>query len=408
MTDDRMTLFELIQNTDSADFLKELAELTLQRLMAFQVDELCGAGRHERCQTRSNCRNGYRPRRLETRLGTLDLRIPKLRHGSYFPPFLEPRKTTEQALVAVVQEAWIQGVSTRKVDDLVQALGMTGISKSQVSKLCEEIDARVTDFLTRPLVGDWPYLWLDATYLKVRQGGRIVSVAVIIATGVNSDGRREILGLGIGPSEAAVFWGDFLRSLKKRGLGGIKLVISDAHEGLKAAIVQVLGATWQRCRVHFLRSVLAHVPKAQHSMVAAAIRTIFAQEDRQAAGAAWRHVADQLRPRFPKLAGMLDETEHDVLAFMAFPRSHWPKLHSTNPLERLNKEIKRRANVVGIFPNEASITRLVGAILIEQNDEWQLQHRYLTLETMTGIIAADDPPAAALVKPQSARPEDRG
>jgi len=402
MTDEKMTLFELIQKADSTDFLKELAATALQRLMEFQVDDLCGAGRHERTGDRANYRNGHRPRTLETRLGTLDLKIPKLRSGSYFPPFLEARRTGEQALVAVIQEAWIQGVSTRKVDDLVQALGMSGISKSQVSKLCEEIDGRVNDFLNRPITGEWPYLWLDATYLKVRQGGRIVSVAVIIATAVNTDGRREILGLGIGPSEAAVFWSDFLRTLKHRGLAGVKLVISDAHEGLKAAITQVLGATWQRCRVHFMRNLLAYAPKGQHSMIAAAVRTVFTQPDRAAASQAWRHVADQLRQRFPKLAAVMDEAEHEVLAFMDFPRAHWPKIYSTNPLERLNKEVKRRANVVGIFPNDPSIRRLIGAILLEQNDEWQLQHRYLTLETMAGVAALDDSASPALLKPIAA------
>jgi putative transposase len=402
MTDEKMTLFELIQKADSTDFLKELAQTALQRLMEFQVDDLCGAGRHERSGERSNYRNGHRPRTLETRLGTLDLKIPKLRTGSYFPPFLEARRTGEQALVAVIQEAWIQGVSTRKVDDRVQALGMSGLSKSQVSKLCEEIDDRVNDFLNRPITGEWPYLWLDATYLKVRQGGRIVSVAVIIATAVNTDGRREILGLGIGPSEAAVFWGDFLRTLKQRGLAGVKLVISDSHEGLKSAINQVLGATWQRCRVHFMRNLLAYAPKGQHSMIAAAVRTVFTQPDRATAGEAWRHVADHLRQRFPKLAAVMDEAEHDVLAFMDFPRAHWPKIYSTNPLERLNKEVKRRANVVGIFPNEPSIRRLVGAILLEQNDEWQLQHRYLTLETMAGVASLDDDAQSALLKPVAA------
>lgn len=400
MTDEKMTLFELIQKADSTEFLKELAETTLQRLMEFQVDDLCGASRHERCGERSNYRNGHRARMLETRLGTLDLKIPKLRTGSYFPPFLEARKTGEQALVAVIQEAWIQGVSTRKVEDLVQSLGMSGISKSQVSKLCEEIDGRVNDFLDRPITGEWPYLWLDATYLKVRQGGRIVSVAVIIATAVNTDGRREILGLGIGPSEAAVFWGDFLRTLKKRGLAGVKLVISD--EGLKAAINQVLGATWQRCRVHFMTNLLAYAPKGQHSMIAAAVRTVFTQPDRATAGEAWRHVADQFRQRFPKLAAVMDEAEHEGRAFMDFPRAHWPKIYSTNPLERLNKEVKRRANVVGIFPNEPSVRRLVGAILLEQNDEWQLQHRYLTLETMAGVAALDDSASPALLKPIAA------
>jgi transposase-like protein len=390
MTDERMALLELLRNGGGGDFLKDLAETMLQRLMEWDVEGQIGAGRYERSDGRTTHRNGYRERDLETRLGTLELKIPKLRRGSYFPAFLEPRKTAERALVAVIQEAWIQGVSTRKVDELVQAMGMSGISKSQVSTLCKEIDTRVGAFLNRRIGGEWPYLWLDATYLKVRDtdGGPVVSIAAIIATGVNRDGRREILGLGLGPSEAATFWLGFLRTLQQRGLAGVKLVISDAHEGLKAAIRQVFSASWQRCRVHFMRNALAHAPKGQHSMVSAAIRTAFAQETPAAASAAWRHVADQLRTRFPKLATLMDEAETEVLAYKAFPAAHWAKIHSTNPIERLNKEVKRRADVVGIFPNEASITRLVGAILLEQNDEWQLQHRYMTLETITGM--ADD------------------
>jgi putative transposase len=397
MTEERMALLELLQKSGPGDFLKELAELVLQRLMEFEVEGLIGAAKHERSESRLNHRNGYRERAFETRLGTLELRIPKLRQGSYFPGFLEPRKITERALVAVIQEAWIQGISTRKVDDLVQAMGMSGISKSQVSTLCQEIDTRGHEFLNRPLAGEWPYLWLDATYLKVRAGGRVVSVAAIIAMGVNADGRRAILGLGVGPSEAATFWLDFLRGLQRRGLAGVKLVISDAHEGLKAAIAQVFKASWQRCRVQCLRNLLATVPKGQHRMVAAAIRTVFAQATRHAAGEAWRHVADQLRARFPKLAAAMDEAETDVLAFMSFPRAHWPKLHSTTPLERLNKEVKRRANVVGIFPCEASIVRLIGAILLEQNDEWQLQHRYMPQATMNGLSdeATSEPPQLA-------------
>ncbi len=358
--------------------------------MAYDVGGQIGAGRYERNEERTTQRDGYRHRAFDTRLGTLDLKIPKLRKGPYFPGFLEPRRTTEQALVASIQEAWIQGVSTRKVDDLVQAMGMTGISKSQVSEMCEGIDARVNSFLERPITGEWTSLWLDATYLKVRENGRIVSMAAMIATGVNTDGRREILGLG--PSEAAIFWLGLLRGLEKRGLKGVRLVISDAHEGLKAAIAQVFKATWQRCRVHFMRNALAYVPKAQHQMVAAAIRTVVMQADHAAASKTWRQVADQLRQRIPKLAAMMDEAEADIIAFMAFPKSHWPKLHSTNPIERLNKEVKRRADVVGIFPNEASITRLVGAILLEQDDEWQLQHRYMTLETMAG--RTDEQPIA--------------
>ena len=257
---------------------------------------------------------------------------------------------SEKALVAVIQEAWIGGVSTRRVDELVQAMGLSGISKSTVSKLCKDIDERVTGFLERPLEGEWPYLWLDATYLKVRDGGRIVSVAAIIAVAVDAEGRREIVGLHLGPSEAETFWATFLRSLVKRGLEGVKLVISDAHEGLKAAIRRVLGATWQRCRVHWMRSALAHVGKGQQAVVAAALRQAFLQADEAAAHQVWRQVADQLRPRWSKLAALMDESEHDVLAYMGFPAQHRAKLHSTNPLERLNKEVKRRADVVGIFP----------------------------------------------------------
>ncbi|MCI4681659.1 IS256 family transposase [Rhodoblastus acidophilus] len=368
MTDDTMAFLHQLRERGGEDLLKDLAEAVLQKLMDFDVDNLIGAGRYERSDVRTTQRNGYRPRELDTRLGTLELKIPKLRKGSYFPGFLEPRKTAERALVAVIQEAWIQGVSTRKVDDLVQAMGMSGISKSQVSKLCEDIDERVNSFLDRKLEGEWPYLWLDATYLKVRENGRIVSVAAIIATAVNGEGRREIIGLGLGPSEAAVFWLGFLRSLESRGLKGVKLVISDAHEGLKAAIAQVFKASWQRCRVHFMRNALAHVSKAHHGMVSAAIRSVFAQEDQAAASRTWRQVADQLRARFSRLADMLDAAEADVLAFMAFPRAHWPKLHSTNPIERLNKEVKRRANVVGIFPNETSIRRLLGAILVDSDE----------------------------------------
>jgi len=276
-------------------------------------------------------------------------------------------------------------VSTRSVDNLVKAMGMTGISKSQVSRLCAEIDERVKAFLDRPIEGSWPYLWIDATYVKVRESGRIVSVAVIIAVGVNSDGRREVLGMEVGPSEAEPFWTKFLRSLTRRGLRGVKLVISDAHEGLKAAAAKVLSSTWQRCRVHFMRNALAHVGPSQRPMVAAAIRTAFTQESAQAAHAEWRAVADRLRPRFDKLASLMDEAEHDVLAHMGFPKDHWRQLHSTNPLERLNGEIKRRTDVVAIFPNEAAIVRLVGALLLEQNDEWAVTRRYMTLETLDGL-----------------------
>ncbi len=283
MTDDGMPLTALLQKTGESDFLRSVAEAVLQILMEADVEGLIGAGRHERSEARLTYRNGYRDRTLDTRLGPLQLRIPKLRQGSYFPPFLEPRKTAEKALVAVIQEAWIAGVSTRRVDELVQAMGLSGISKSQVSKLCKDIDERVNAFLERPLEGEWPYLWLDATYLKQREGGRIVSVAAIIAVAVNTEGRREIVGLCIGPSEAEPFWSAFLKRLVRRGLRGVKLVISDAHEGLKLALTRVLGATWQRCRVHWMRNALAHVPKGQHTMVAAAVRQAFLQADADSA-----------------------------------------------------------------------------------------------------------------------------
>jgi putative transposase len=296
----------------------------------------------------------------------------------------------EKALTAVIQEAYVQGVSTRSVDDLVKAMGMSGISKSQVSRLCGEIDDKVKALLNRPIEGDWPYLWIDATYVKVRSNGRIVSVAVIVAVGVNADGRREILGMDVGPSEAEPFWTAFLRKLARRGLRGVKLVISDAHEGIKAAVSKLLHASWQRCRVHFMRNVLAHAGRQGRRVVSAFIATAFAQDDAEAATAQWRRVADQLRPKLPKLAGFMDEAEADVLAYMSFPAAHRAKLHSTNPLERVNSEIKRRTEVVGIFPNEDAIVRLVGAILLEQNDEWAVQRaRYMTLETIAPL--SDDP-----------------
>ncbi len=380
-----MQLFELLEKAGAEDIVREMVGFVAQRLMELDVENRCGASHGERSEERSNSRNGYRDRPWETRAGTVALRIPKLRSGSYFPPFLEPRRTAEKALAAVIQEAYVQGISTRSVDDLVQAMGMSGISKSQVSRLCAEIDERVQAFLQRPIEGDWPYLWIDATYVKVRQNGRIVSVATIIAIGANTDGRREVLGMQVGASEAEPFWTDFLRTLTRRGLRGVKLVISDAHEGLKAAVRKVISATWQRCRVHFMRNLLVHAPKGQRRVVSALVATIFAQTSERAARDQWRTVADQLRERFAKIGKLMDEAEDDVLAHMSFPKEHRTKIHSTNPLERLNGEIKRRTDVVGIFPNEAAIYRLVGALLLEQNDEWALQRRYMTLETLAEV-----------------------
>ncbi len=390
MTDDMMNLRLAVEKSADADLLREMIGFAAEKLMALEVSAKTGAGYGEKTTFRLAQRNGYRDRDWETRAGTVELRIPKLRTGSYFPSFLEPRRMAEKALTAVIQEAYIQGVSTRSVDDLVKAMGMSGISKSQVSRLCEEIDDKVKAFLDRPIEGEWPYLWIDATYLKVRRGGRIVSVAVIIAVGVNTDGRREVLGMEIGTSEAEAIWTEFLRKLTRRGLRGVKLVVSDAHEGIKAAVSKVLCATWQRCRVHFMRNALAHAGKSGRRVVSAFIATAFAQDTPEAASAQWRNVSDQIRPKVPKLATLMDSAEQDVLAYMTFPRQHWAKLHSTNPIERLNGEIKRRTEVVGIFPNDDAIVRLVGALLLEQNDEWVVQRsRYMTLETIATM--SDDP-----------------
>ena len=387
MTTISMTLKRLLDKAGSEEFLRSALENILQFLMDTDVSGQIKAAWHERTPDRGNYRNGYRERRLDSGVGELQLHIPKLRRGSYFPEFLESRRLTDKSLLAVIQETWIQGVSTRKVEALVQSMGLSGISKSQVSAVCGEIDARVYDFLFRPLEGEWPYLWLDATYLKVREGGRVVSVAAIIAMAVNREGRREIVGLHLGPSESETFWSEFLRQLLRRGLSGVQLVVSDAHEGLKAAISKLPGVTWQRCRVHWLRNALSHVPKSCQAMVATALRQVFVQANRQEAHVTWQTTVNSFEKNWPRLARFMENSESDVLAYMGFPQNHWSKIYSTNPLERLNKEVKRRSAVVGIFPCEASIVRLIGAVLMEQNDEWLLQDRYMpkaSLERLTG------------------------
>jgi putative transposase len=395
-----MALAELVRKAEQdgdVDFLREGVRVLSQALMEVEVSQQLGADRYERSAERTGQRNGYRERDWDTRVGTIGLKVPRVREGSYFPNWLEPRKRAEQALVAVVREAYVQGVSTRKVDDLVRALGLDGISKSQVSRLCATLDEEVERFRTRRLEGEHPYLWLDATFVKVREGGRVVGQAVVIAIGVNADGQREVLGLDIGPSEDGAFWLRFLRGLVARGLRGVQLVSSDAHEGLKGAIAAVLqGASWQRCRVHFLRNLLALVPNSAAEMVAATVRTVFAQPDAASAREQWRKVADSLRGQFPRAAALLDEAEDDVLAYLAFPREHWRQIWSNNPLERLNKEVKRRTDVVGIFPNPAAVIRLVGAILAEQHDEWQVCRRYFSAESLAKLnkeVQAESPPA---------------
>lgn len=406
MTEPSMTLNEYLRKIGSnleGDFLREGLALLAQMAMDLEVTQQIGAAKHQRSAARTNQRNGSRERPWDTRVGRIELQIPKLRHGSYFPSLLEPRRRVEKALLNVIQQAYIDGVSTRRVDDLVQALGLHGIDKSLVSRTCKELDTLVTEFRNRPLTQRYPYVWLDAIYLKVRQNGRIVSLAAVIAIGVCETGERHILGLALGAGESEPFWSEFLRSLVQRGLQGVQLVISDAHEGLKAAISKVLtGATWQRCRVHFMRNLLAHVPQGDKALVAALVRTVFAQPNREVAKRQVTEVVRVVEARWPKAAAVLLAAEDDVLAYMAFPPEHWTRIYSTNPLERLNREIRRRTDVVGVFPDEAATLRLVGALLIERADDWEVERRPFSLESMRKLTAPD--PADLLVaEPQPLR-----
>jgi len=369
------------------DFLRQSLTKMLNLMMELEVEAKNKATKHERSQERVAYRNGTRERSLSTGVGEVMLQIPKLRSGeSYYPSFLEQRRMVDKALVNVIQEAYINGVSTRKVDNLVEAMGLK-IDKSAVSRLCKELDESVESFRNRELTQKYPYIWLDATFPKVREGGRVQNMAFVVAIAVNDDGTRHILGFDIGMSESGAFWEEFLRSLVKRGLSGVKLVISDAHEGLKNAISTVLpGTSWQRCRVHCMRNILCHVARKQQGMVSAMIRTIFAQENIDEARKQLRNVVIQLEKHFPKAMQVLENAEDDILAFMVFPKPHHPQIHSTNPLERLNKEIRRRGNVVSIFPNRAAVIRLIGSVLIEQQDEWlAAEKRYMSLESMAKL-----------------------
>ena len=386
MVKESVDLLELLRKqADGADldFLREAVAVLAQAVMDAEVSAQVGAGYGERSETRLTRRNGYRPRRWDTRAGSIELQIPKLRQGSYFPALLEPRRRAERALLAVVQQAYVEGVSTRRVDDLVRSLGCEGISKSQVSRICAELDTVVRSFLERPLDGGpYRYLWLDALTQRVREEGRIAQVSVVVATAVNADGKREVLGIDVGTSEDGASWLSFLRSLVVRGLSGVELVTSDAHQGLRTAIATVFGgASWQRCRTHFMRNLLTRVPKSAEGLVATTVRTIFQQPSAEAVHAQHARVVEQLDERFPEAAAMLAEAP-EVLAFTACPVAHWKQVWSNNPQERLNREIRRRTDVVGIFPNRAAVVRLVGAVLAEQNDEWAVARRYMTMVTL--------------------------
>jgi putative transposase len=384
---DRMTIAEVVREVlrdEHADVIRESVRAVAQELMEAEISELIGAQRGERSEDRATHRNGYRPRRWDTRAGEIELQIPKIRQGSYFPSFLQPRKRSEQALVSVVQQAYVCGVSTRRVDQLVESLGLR-ISKSEVSRIAGLLDEQVSAFRERKLEGRYPYVFVDAKIEKVRDGGRVARKCVVIAHAVHETGRREIIGLDVGEAETEAFWTEFLRSLVGRGLVGVQLAISDAHPGLKAAIARVLGSPWQRCTVHFLRDLRGHCRKDQHDALGALIRQLFAASDGADARRRLAEAIGQLEPRLPKIARLLDEAEDDVLAFYAFPAEHWPKLRSTNPLERFNREIGRRTDVVGIFPDDSSLIRLVSMLAIEANDEWLVGRSYISRQSMATL-----------------------
>jgi putative transposase len=399
----RMTAAQLadkLLQDEHADVLRESVAWMARELMEADVCAQIGAELGERSLERTTHRNGYRSRDWDTRVGSIELAIPKLRQGSYFPSFLEPRRRAEQALVAVVQEAYVNGISTRKVDRLVAQLGLHGMSKDQVSRLCCGLDEQVRVFRERPLEGAYPYLWLDAKVERVREPGGVRHKALVIAYGVHESGRREVIGLDVGEAETESFWREFLRGLRARGLDGVRLCVSDAHAGLKNAIAQVLGCPWQRCTVHFLRDMLGHVTRAQQPLVSGAIRQIFTAASATEARERLGQVVDQLQAHAPKVAGLLEDAEADLLAFYAFPAEHWPKLRSTNPLERVNREIGRRSDVVGIFPNDQALLRLAGMLLIEQNDEWLVGRRYLSETSMALVMASGHPAGSATASTQ--------
>lgn len=386
------TASKVIQANQGGALLQTLAR-ALATMMDSEVRELCGADYDERSEERENSRNGYRPRPLETRMGTVELKIPKLREGSYFPSFLEPRRRWEQAFVAVVSEAYVRGVSTRKVDKLIEAMGAQGMSKSEVSRLCATLDQEVRAFRERKLDKAYPYLWLDALYLKVREGQHVVSKATLVAYGVSETGEREVVGVEVADGEMEDCWRKFLAELVARGLRGVRLVISDAHAGLVKGVRAVLnGAAWQRCTVHFTRNVLCRVPKAAQGFVAALLKGIFTQTSQSEARKALRKAVEVLRGKYPAAAALIEEAEQDVLAYMSFPEKHWRQLHSTNPLERQNRELRRRTDVVGIFPNGAAALRLVTMLLVEQNDDWAVNRRYFSLESMQLLASTTTEP----------------